>query len=265
MPTPPTRIELARQRRIARERFRVARIAERAYASNLAAIGRHVGDIVKGFAHKGFVEDFEQMKRALEDYGRGLTPWATAVTNRMSLDVDRREWNAWKQLSRSVGSALHKELEKFPTGEIRRRLMAEQVSLITSLPREAADRVHQLTASALITGQRADVVAKEILLSGHVTAGRARLIARTEVARTASVLTQSRSEFIGSDSYIWRTVGDTDVRNRDGDPVGSHRKLEGKVIYWDDPPVASTNGKTAHAGQIYNCRCWPEPILPDHY
>lgn len=265
MPTSPTRIELARQRRIARERFRVARIAERAYASNLAAIGRHVGDIVKGFAHKGFVEDFEQMKRALEDYGRGLTPWATAVTNRMSLDVDRREWNAWKSLSRSVGSALHRELEKFPTGEIRRRLMAEQVTLITSLPREAADRVHEITRSAIVSGLRADVIAKEILLSGHVTAGRARLIARTEVARTASVLTQSRSEFIGSTHYRWCSVGDDDVRNRDGNPEGSHRLLNGKIIAWNDPPVAATTGQRAHAGAIFNCRCWPNPILPDRY
>lgn len=258
MPTPPTRIELARQRRIARERFRVARIAERAYASNLAAIGRHVGDIVKGFAHKGYVEDFEQMKRALEEYGRGLTPWATAVTNRMQIDVSRREANAWRQLSRSVGSALHKEMELAPTGQIQRTLMAEQVGLISSIPPDAAARVHVLTTEAVLSGKRADTVAQQILMSGHVAASRARLIARTEVARTASTLTQARAEFIGSEGYFWRGVLDSDERRE-------HRVLEGKFFKWSEPPIAGPNGMRYHAGQGPNCRCWMEPKLPDSY
>jgi uncharacterized protein with gpF-like domain len=100
----------------------------------------------------------------------------------------------------------------------------------------------------------------------------ARLIARTETARTASVLTEVRAKSVGSEGYIWRTSLDADVRPKIGTPnfaklntlaMGSHRKLEGTFHRWDDPPIASENGERAHPGQIYNCRCWPEPVLPD--
>jgi SPP1 gp7 family putative phage head morphogenesis protein len=259
----PSRIELARERRIARERFMKARIAERQYQRHLVAVGRHVGDIVRGFADKGIIANFDALRAAMTGYSKLLRPWATAVTERMHAEVSRRDLNAWKQLSRSIGSGLHREIEKTPVGEIRRVLMQEQVTLITSLPIEAAQRVHNLTLGTLYSGERAESVAKEILRSGQVTAARARLIARTETSRTASVLTQARAEFVGSDSYIWRTVQDSDVRNVDGNPIGSHRDLEGNTFRWDDPPVTSTNGKRSAPGCIYNCRCWPEPILPD--
>ena len=134
--------------------------------------------------------------------------------------------------------------------------MDEQVTLITSLPTKAAERVHNLTIEALSNSTRASEVAKEILATGNVTESRANLIARTEVARTASLITESRAVHIGSEGYFWRTAGDSDVRHE-------HRLLSGKYIKWNDPPVASADGTRAHAGQIYNCRCWPEPVLPE--
>ncbi len=46
--------------------------------------------------------------------------------------------------------------------------------------------------------------------------------------------------------YIWRTQRDGKVRD-------SHRKNEGKVFSWDDPPA------TGHPGEDYGCRCIAEP------
>jgi uncharacterized protein with gpF-like domain len=40
--------------------------------------------------------------------------------------------------------------------------------------------------------------------------------------------------------------------------------MEGVPVRWDQPPTLS-DGTVTHAGQIYNCRCWPEPILPNRY
>lgn len=94
-----------------------------------------------------------------------------------------------------------------------------------------------------------------ILASGEVSKSHATLIARTETARVSSLLTQARAEHIGSEGYIWRTAHDADVREL-------HVELEGKFIYWNAPPVAGSSGERAHAGQIYNCRCWAEVILP---
>jgi len=38
--------------------------------------------------------------------------------------------------------------------------------------------------------------------------------------------------------------------------------MEGKVIAFNDPPTLS-DGTTTHAGQSFNCRCYPEIIVPD--
>lgn len=109
---------------------------------------------------------------------------------------------------------------------------------------------------AMPGGVRASETAKEIERTGDVTRSRADLIARTETTRAATSMVEARARHVGSEGYIWRTVGDVDVRE-------IHKKLEGKFVRWDSPPVAGENGERAHAGAIYNCRCWPEPVIPD--
>ena len=120
--------------------------------------------------------------------------------------------------------------------------------------------------SEVLTGAQLDAawesikaaVAKDaipaIMKLGSQTVGRARTIARTEVSRAQSALTQARAEYVGSEGYVWRTVGDADVRD-------SHAEMEGKYVRWDSPPKLS-DGTVTHAGMIYNCRCWAQPILP---
>jgi SPP1 gp7 family putative phage head morphogenesis protein len=243
-------------RRIARERFLKARKAEGAYRRQLNSVAAEIGKIVKGFAPQGVVIDLPSLSAALGKYADLLGPWAKNVTNAMHADVARRDASAWEELSQEMGRELWREIRKAPTGEMLREMMAEQVSLITSLPRETAQRVHDLTIESIAASSgRAAEIAREILRSGHVSKSRAMLIARTETSRTASLLVEARAKYVGSTHYIWRTVGDSDVRP-------THRKLNGKVFAWDDPPVTETTGERAHPGQIYNCRCWSEVILP---
>jgi SPP1 gp7 family putative phage head morphogenesis protein len=135
-----------------------------------------------------------------------------------------------------------------------RRLLDEQVTLIKSIPLDAAKRVHRLTLEGIENSGRASEVAKEIMRSGEVAKSRATLIARTETSRTATVLTQARAEHIGSDGYVWRTSGDSDVRP-------SHRRMNGKFVPWNHPPTL--DNLTGHAGALPNCRCYPEPVIPE--
>lgn len=252
----------------ARERagFARARKAENQYARRLRDVARYIDDIVRAFVtNEGDVSAAEPLLRvALQRYSQAIEPWARATGARMLADVSRRDEAVWARLSKTMSRALRDEIQTAPTGEALRALLAEQVDLITSLPLDAAQRVHELTLAGLETSTRANVIAEQVLATGHVTRNRANMIARTEVARTASTLVEVRATHVGSEGYIWRSSEDADVRNADGNPVGSHRKLNGQFIRWDSPPVASTDGVTrAHAGQIYNCRCYPEPVIPD--
>lgn len=210
--------------------------------------------IVRGFSPDGVVEDLYTLTAALRKYAETLTPWARSVAARMVTEVARRDATAWAEHGRELGRALRREIEHAPTGEMLRKYMNEQVTLITSLPIEAAERVHKLTLEAQSSGRRAEEIAEDIMRTGDVTVSRANTIARTEVSRTASGLTMVRAKYVGSVAYVWRTSRDKDVRP-------SHRKMEGETVQWDEP--VTLDGMTAHAGAFPNCRCFSEVILPE--
>ncbi|WP_249189104.1 phage head morphogenesis protein [Burkholderia cenocepacia] len=198
------------------------------------------------------------IEQLLRRYAEALTPWAEATAARMLDDLNRRDEQAWMQQAADMSRALRDELRRAPAGETMRALMAEQVGLIRSIPLEAAERVHRLTIEALEDSTRAAAISKEIQRSGEVAKSRADLIARTEVSRAATSLTEARARSVGSTHYIWRTSGDSDVRP-------GHRAMEGKVCSWAEPPDVDENGRIMnfHPGQIWNCRCWAEPIISE--
>ncbi len=232
--------------------FAQARNAETQYSRQLRKIAAHIGHLVGGFdlGEPGMPSLIE---RALRRYAEVLRPWADSVGKRMVTDVANRDRQAWAELSETIGRELQREIATAPMGAVLQEAMARQVHYITSLPLDAAERVHKLTLAGISEGTRAAEVAAEIARSGAVSVSRARLIARTEVSRTATLLTQARAQHIGSTAYTWCTSHDGDVRP-------SHKRMAGKIVLWADEPVL--DGLRGHAGTLPSCRCYPEPIIP---
>lgn len=239
----------------AKSAFLRARKAEVQYSRQLRKVARHIGDLVMGLFDAADPASAGIVERALRRYATTIEGWAASVGGRMVAEVAARDRKAWMAVSREMGAAIHREIERAPTGALLRQRLADQVSLITSLPTEAAERVHKLTIEGLSNGARASEIAAEIMKTGQVTKSRADLIARTEVSRTSTELTRARAESIGSTHFIWRTAGDSDVRP-------SHRALNGKSFAWNDPPECDP-GHHALPGAIWNCRCYAEPILKE--
>lgn len=246
-----TRVD-GRTRQSASSFFKV-RNAEHEYARQLRAVSHTIGQIIHGLAPDGVVTDLRGLMNALYEYSKILDPWARLVAGRMLEDVARRDLRAWMQHSAEMGLSLRHELSTTSVGGLFQTMREEEVKLIKSLPIEAGQRVADLTAEAITTGTRAKEIAQEIMRSGEVTKNRATLIARTEVAKTASTVVQARAVQIGSEAYIWRTVKDASVRP-------SHRQMEGKLVQWSAPPTL--DNMTGHAGHFPNCRCSPQPLLP---
>lgn len=252
-PIPPPE-DLRKLRKEARERFLAGRRAETQYANRLRQVAKQIDAIVRGMAPDGRLTDAAVLVRTLNRYAEILGPWAETVAKNMLADVAKRDAAAWSQHGKMIGRALRLEIEKAPTGTAMREALGRQVRLITSIPRDAAERVQKLSLEAFTGGVRAKSIAEEILESGQVSRSRAMCIARTEVSRVATALTQARAEYVGSEGYIWRTARDGDVRR-------SHREMEGKLVKWNDPPVLDE--MRGHAGQLPNCRCFPEVVLPE--
>lgn len=198
------------------------------------------------------------MQALLDRYAEALTPWAEKTAAKMLIEVDARDREAWRALGNAISNGMHVLIHRAPVGAELKKLLDLNVGLIKSLPIEAGKRVHELTLKGLEDSTRAREIATEIERTGEVTTSRATLIARTEVARTSSVLVETRSQAAGLTHYIWRTAHDGTVRP-------GHKAMEGKVIEWANPPAVEENGKIMnfHAGQIWNCRCYPEPIITD--
>lgn len=224
------------------------------YSRQLRKIGREVGRIINSF-EPGDPKALAPITEALTAYSKIIRPWAVATGGKMVAAVSFQNARAWRKQAQQMSLALKVELSQAPTGAATAERLAEQVNLITSLPTDAAKRVHELTMEGLTNGARSDEIKKEIMRSGEVTESRATLIARTEVSRTASALTQARSQHIGSEGYIWRTAHDGDVRP-------SHKAMEGKYVDWSKPPTL--DGMTGHAGEFPNCRCYAEPVIPEN-
>jgi SPP1 gp7 family putative phage head morphogenesis protein len=247
----------SRQQRAKRERlFIQPRSASIQYERVLRKIAEHIDALTRGWDWES-PEAVATMIDTLERYAVLIGPWAEAVARRMLTDVSTRDVRAWTQLGREMGRALREEIAEAPVGHVMRAALADQVSLITSLPLETAKRVHKLTTEAITTGRRAADIADEIMRTGAVTKSRATLIARTEVARTSAALTQARAQHIGSESYQWLTANDGRVRPE-------HRKLNGRVFRWDAPPIAEADGTRHNPGEYPNCRCVAMPLVPAH-
>jgi SPP1 gp7 family putative phage head morphogenesis protein len=197
-----------------------------------------------------------RLERALRMYAEALVPWAEVVAGRMLADVADMDLTEWRRHSRVISRELREEIEKTPLGQIFQDRMHSEVELITSIPREAAERVHKLVIESQIAGWTSTHLVAEIRRTVEVSESRARLIARTEVGRAATEFHRIRAQSIGSTHYIWRALDDALTRPW-------HRRLNGSVQEWDKPPQCEPTGEHAHPGCIWNCRCVPEAILPD--
>lgn len=230
----------------------------------LRRVGRYAGELVEMHLNwreltvKGEqgppVLHSSELQKAAEAYSKSLGPWARVQAAKMLEKISAANKRAMRANARAIGQGTRLIVDS-AVGAEAAKLMEEQVDLIKSIPLKAAERAQKLALEAVFNGKRADYVVERLKKSKGVAEADAILIARTEVARANSILTQARATAVGSTHYIWRTSKDSAVRH-------SHREMEGKVIAWDSPPTLS-DGTTGHAGTFPNCRCYPEPVFTE--
>lgn len=213
-----------------------------------------MGGIVDG-TYDGSNDSVTEIMANLDAYSQIIDGWANRIAETFAAGVLRENDKQWRQMSREIHYGLKEIVDDTPIGDVMRSIVNEQVKYMKSLPIEAADRVYDIqnrAIEAVVNGERASVLQKEIMRTGEVAESRAKLIARTEIGRANGALTQARAISVGSVGYIWRTAHDSDVRH-------SHKEMEGKFVAWDRPPTL--DGLTGHAGCVPNCRCYPEVVF----
>lgn len=189
-----------------------------------------------------------------------------SAVRRMVTPLAVKNFDTWRKAARvgtrskSFYDLLIHEINTGLKNDIENQII-ENAALIRTLPHDTALKVVKNIKDLTFEGERATSIANIIKTETdkHARAS-ARLIARTEVSKTQTALTKARSENLGLRWYVWRTA-------QDGNRVRpSHRIMEGVLINWQDPPSPEElEGLPSvgryHAGSIWNCRCYPEPLI----
>lgn len=211
------------------------------------------------------VDKYQQYIKSFQNSNAYKNYIRLAVTN-MITGVANQNYKTWRQASQKAmkGQLLYKgllqEMER-GLGKTINDMIEDNARLISTLPTDVADKVVKNITALSYKGLRSSEIAKIIRqeTDKHSRAS-AKLIARTEVSKATTALTQARSQEIGINWYCWRTA-------LDGPRVRkSHRNMEGVFVNWSDPPspealVGEKSVGYYHAGNIWNCRCYPEPII----
>ena len=174
---------------------------------------------------------------------------------------------SWRGASLAAGkgkeiySELHKVLETTNVGLVANKKILDNANLIKTLPLEVSKDVTAFVASKAFQGIRSSDIAKILKekTDGYTNA-RATLIARTETSKAMMALNEARALDVGIEWYVWRTANDG-LRVRE-----AHRLMKGVLVQFKNPPAPEVlNGEKSqghyNAGEIYNCRCYAEPLI----
>jgi SPP1 gp7 family putative phage head morphogenesis protein len=194
---------------------------------------------------------------------KALALYAQQAATRMITGLYFKGARSWREAARrsSRSDILYRALQAEMNGTVGRRvrqLIRENAKLISSFPQVVARRAVTLAQRTQAAGGRSKGLGE--VFSG-VARSRARTIARTEVSKASTALTRARSEEMGLEWYVWESSQDERTRR-------SHRKMQGVLCRFDDPPdpevlVGEKSQGHYNAGDIYNCRCYPAPLVSE--
>ena len=192
--------------------------------------------------------------------------YVSRLTDNIFIKIDAENAKDWREavLKSRRPNDFYKTLIQNTQGQIIAMLRAkslENAMYIKTIPSLFAQKATEYAVNEALKGSRASVIKKEILsLYSDITEVEAQRIARTEVSKASSQLTQIRSKAVGITWYVWRTSKDARVRH-------SHDIMEGVLINFNNPPNPEKLAGEKYdygvynAGEIFNCRCYPEPVV----
>lgn len=229
-----------------------------------------INDYFRGL--RSFIDELLEDVRDINNYSERLQEIATdprfdQLANEAARNIvtyqAKSNARTWREAMRrsSKGYRLYKSLSKELNSLAEfNNLVAEGAYQIKTLPLNISQRIVKRVAKLSIEGKRADTVAADIKrYFPEATKASAQLIARTQIAKTYAAITESRAKAIGINAYVWHTVGGPKVRD-------SHAHMNDVIVFYNNPPapeelIGKKSAGHYHAGGIYNCRCYEEPIL----
>jgi SPP1 gp7 family putative phage head morphogenesis protein len=132
---------------------------------------------------------------------------------------------------------------------------ADNANLIKSIPHDMLSEMEGIMKDGFNSGRTLTDIVSEIESVYHIGRNKAKFLARDQMAKLNSDLSEYQQRDAGITQYEWSTSQDGRVRD-------SHRELNGKRFSWDNPPIVDKKtNRRAHPGQDYQCRCVALPVF----
>lgn len=198
---------------------------------------------------------FDSMKATLESSMRSYR-----MRDRFNIIANANRKLTVKEWKKAIGKTLGINiLEDYYDGafysEVLEKWVNENVGLITAIPNEMLDDMKRIVLDSYLKGDTVTTITKQIQHCYGITKAHSRLIARDQIGKLNSQITCYQQKQCGINQYIWRTAGDSRVRD-------SHKELDRKAFDWDHPPVVDRKtGRRCHPGEDYQCRCIAMPVF----
>lgn len=133
--------------------------------------------------------------------------------------------------------------------------IAENISLIKSIPAEYMQRVNGQVMRAITAGGDLSRLVPELMKSGAITERRARFIAEDQTRKAYNTVNAQRMTHLGIEAFIWLHSGGGQTQRPD------HVAMNGIVFRFNDLPRSEKTGERIIPGQEPGCRCTMEPVL----
>lgn len=128
--------------------------------------------------------------------------------------------------------------------------VAWNTDLLVDVTEKFGEQVRNEIINAAAGTTTEEALAADLMERYAVSQSRANVISHDQVTKLIRGVEHKRHETLGFTSFIWRSVGDGQVRP-------DHVSLEGKEFTYKNPPSEGL------PGQPVNCRCYEEPVLGD--
>jgi SPP1 gp7 family putative phage head morphogenesis protein len=193
-------------------------------------------------------EDWDGLEEELERLANGLAPELLGIAK--SLDQFSK-----LEMAKALGVDLRADPRLLYTSQ---KFVRENVALIKAMGREQIGKLRPLVEHAVTQQLSYQALSEQLQERMGVVGSRADLIARDQILKHNSQLSQMRAEAVGVRRYRWSSSRDERVRP-------DHARLNGQVFEYANPPVVDQRtGRRGNPGSgDYQCRCLAIPETDD--
>jgi SPP1 gp7 family putative phage head morphogenesis protein len=181
---------------------------------------------------------------------------ASKMVNRVTMTNQKKTNNTVKN---AIGVDLTNIIASENLTEFVEAQTIQNAELIKSVPQDAINDIRRIVLNGLTEGLRAEEITKQISGTSvnstfNKMNNRIKTIARTEVAKLNSQITNRRLTNLGIKRAIWDATNDSRTR-------ACHAARDGKEYDIAKGLYSSCDGLTIQPGQEINCRCVAVPIV----